>query len=198
MLLVGVEAIGGLVHDEHGWVVQDRLCEAHAPLEALGQGIDPLAEHCLQSGARDRRVDGLGRGLAFQTANAGDETEELQRRHVGIGWGTLGQVADGGLGLELLLDDVVAANGYAAFRGGEEAGDHLHRGGLAGTIGAQEAQHLALADKQRDAAHGCEVPEPPDQVFDNDHGNAREPAKKRAEWMAKPIRETPGTRKCRF
>jgi hypothetical protein len=41
VLLVRVEAVGGLVHDQHRRVVQDRLREADAALVALRQGLDP-------------------------------------------------------------------------------------------------------------------------------------------------------------
>ena len=35
MLLVGIETIGRLIHDEHVRIMQDRLRQADAPLEAL-------------------------------------------------------------------------------------------------------------------------------------------------------------------
>ena len=45
VLLVGIEAVGRLVHDQHLRVVQDRLGDGDAPLEALRQRLDPLLQH---------------------------------------------------------------------------------------------------------------------------------------------------------
>ena len=45
VFLVRVEAVGRLVEDQHLRVVQDRLREADAALEALGQGLDRLVQH---------------------------------------------------------------------------------------------------------------------------------------------------------
>ena len=41
--------------------------------------------------------------------------------------------------------------------GGEVATQDLHSGGLAGTVGAEETQHLALADSEADVAHRFQV-----------------------------------------
>ena len=57
VLLVGVEAVGGLVHDEHGGIVQDGLGQADAALVALGQRLDALAEHAFEARSVDRRCD---------------------------------------------------------------------------------------------------------------------------------------------
>ena len=61
-------------------------------------------------------------------AHGGDEFQKSANRHVGVGRRALGQVADRGLRLELLLDHVVAAHGDPALGRGEEAGDHFHGG----------------------------------------------------------------------
>ena len=50
VLLVGIEAVGRLVHDQHLGVVQDRLRQADAALEALGEGLDGAVEHRLEPG----------------------------------------------------------------------------------------------------------------------------------------------------
>ena len=56
VLLVGIEAVGRLVHDQHLRIVQDRLREADAALEAFGEGLDGLVEHGPEAGpARPRR-----------------------------------------------------------------------------------------------------------------------------------------------
>jgi hypothetical protein len=138
----------------------------------LGQGFNPLLEHALQAGSRDGHVDGFRGCCILQAAYAGDEGQELQGRHVRIGGCAFRQIADAALGFELLFDHVVTADRDPALAWGKEPGDHFHGGGFAGSVGTQEAKHLTLAYTQSDAAYGCEVSEPPDQVFDDDHGFA--------------------------
>ncbi len=49
----GVEAVGGLVEDQHRRVVEDRLRQADAAPETLGQRLDGLLEHAARAaGAR--------------------------------------------------------------------------------------------------------------------------------------------------
>src|SRR5574341_50026 len=57
VLLVGVQAVGRLVHDEHIGVVDERLGEAGAVLVALGKRVDRLAQHRLQKAGPDDAAD---------------------------------------------------------------------------------------------------------------------------------------------
>jgi hypothetical protein len=50
----------------------------------------------------------------------------------------------------------VAGDHGAARRGRVVAGQHADRGGLAGTVRAEEADHLAASDFERDAVDGQE------------------------------------------
>ena len=54
VFLVGIEPVGGLVHDEHFRVAQDGLGDANAALVALGQRLDGLLEHGTEAGLLDR------------------------------------------------------------------------------------------------------------------------------------------------
>ena len=54
VLLVRVEAVGGLVQDQHLGIVDQRLREAGAVLVALGQRVDRLVQHRRQEAALDR------------------------------------------------------------------------------------------------------------------------------------------------
>ena len=53
VLLVRVEAVGGLVQDQHLGVVDQRLREAGAVAVALGQGVDRLVQHRVEEAALD-------------------------------------------------------------------------------------------------------------------------------------------------
>ncbi|CAM5527602.1 hypothetical protein SSTU70S_03289 [Stutzerimonas stutzeri] len=153
MFLVRVETVGGLIEDQHARIVEDRLRQSDAALEALGQCLDGLAEHLLQLHLRDRRLDPLALGRATETAHLGDEFEEAAHAHVAITGRAFGQIADLALGLQRLRLDVVAEDAGAAGGRREEAGQHLHGGGLAGAVRAEKAQHLARLDAERQGIH---------------------------------------------
>jgi hypothetical protein len=170
VLLVRIEAVGGLVHDEHVRVVDQRLREAGAVLVALRQRVDRLVQHRLQEAQLHHAGHGFTSRRAGQAAQLGGETEESLHRHVGIGGGVLRQVADEALRLQRLLAHVVAADGDAPRAGRHEAGDHAHGGRLAGAVGAEEAEHLAALHREGDVVHRALGAERLYQVFDFDHG----------------------------
>ena len=68
--------------------------------------------------------------------------------------GTLRHHADEALGGDLFLPDVVGADPGLAGGGADARGEDAHRGGLAGAVGAQQAEDFASADFERDAVQG--------------------------------------------
>ena len=102
VLLVRIEAVGRLVEDQHLRVVQQRLRQADAALEALRQRLDDLLEHARQAEARDDVVEPRAAPLAGQAAHVGDEFEEGAHRHFAVARRAFGQVAHAGLGRERL------------------------------------------------------------------------------------------------
>ena len=74
-------------------------------------------------------------------------------------------MAAGGDGLG---HDVVAGDGGGAGGGGDEARKHAHGGGLAGAVGAEEAEDLALVEAEGDIVHRGEAAEPLGQARDLD------------------------------
>ena len=94
VLLVGIESVGGLVEDQHVGIVHQRLGDADAPLEALGEGIDALVPDVGEIDALDqfgKPVVGLALG---QSVHAGDEAEKVGDAHVGIGRRAFRQIAE--------------------------------------------------------------------------------------------------------
>ena len=66
--------------------------------------------------------------------------------------------------------DIVTQDAHAARRRREIARDHLHRGGLAGAVGSQEAEDLAFRDGEIDSRNRGNGTETLRQTFDLDHG----------------------------
>ena len=112
----GIEAVGGLIEDQHRRIVHDRLRQAHAAAEALGQGVDGLLEHGAELQVLDDVVEAGAAARALECAHVGDEVEEAAHRHLAVAGRALGQVAEGGLGGERLGLDVVAADAGACRR----------------------------------------------------------------------------------
>ncbi len=71
----------------------------------------------------------------------------LAHRHAAEDRGFLRQVADAHAGalVHRLGGDVLAVQVDRAVVGGDQAGDHVEAGGLAGAVGAKQARHLARA-----------------------------------------------------
>ena len=76
VLLVRVEAVGGLVQDQHRRVVQDGLGQADAAAKALGQRLDGL----LQDAAELQPLDHVGRGAGWKSAPDRPRTRPMKAR----------------------------------------------------------------------------------------------------------------------
>ena len=59
VLLVGIEPVGRLVQDQHVGIVDQRLREAGAMAEALGERVDRLVQHRFEEARLDHAVDRL-------------------------------------------------------------------------------------------------------------------------------------------
>jgi hypothetical protein len=153
VLLVRVEAVGRLVEDQDLGIVQDRLREADAALEALRQRVDRLIQHLAEMQPRDDVVDALLPARALEAAHVGDEVEEGEGCHLAVTRRTLGQIADLRLRLDGLLLHVEAADPYAAAGGREESRDESHRGRLSRAVRAEKAEHFARLDGEGHVVH---------------------------------------------
>ena len=71
MFLVGVQAIGGLVHDQYVGIVQDGLGQADPAAKTLGQVLDRPVNYGFKAGAANRQVCGGVRCLAGKPAHRG-------------------------------------------------------------------------------------------------------------------------------
>ena len=76
MLLQRIEAVGGLVEDQHLRVVHDGLRQADAALEAFREGFDGLLQHRFELQPADDVIEPRLAVLALQRAQVGDEIQE--------------------------------------------------------------------------------------------------------------------------
>ena len=153
MFLVRVESVGGLVQDKHRRIVQQRLGQADAALETLGKRIDGLGQHIGDIGAFDCQADGGAAAPAGEPPHGGHKGEEGTGGHVAVKRRPFRQITEIAPGPDRVVGHIVAANRRAAFGRSEKPCDHLHRRGLAGTVGSEKAQNLAHADLEIHAVH---------------------------------------------
>jgi hypothetical protein len=152
--LLRIEARGWLVQNQHIGIVNERLREADALLEAfrelaavaIGDLADPGAIH-------DRRhpLPAFSRGNAL---DAGDEVEIFTCRHLGIERRRLRQVPGAPLGGDRVVENVVSRDHGAPFGRRHIARENPHRRGFARAVRAKKAEDLSALDPETDVVDG--------------------------------------------
>ena len=144
--LIGVEPAHRLVENQNRRLVNQRLCEAHPLAKALGQLADRLADHVSEARLVDDSSDAGLKVAAHQAAHFSREVEILQHQHLGVERRVFRQVADGLSNRDGVFEDVRPGDSCGAPGGCDEARQDLHRRGLPGTVGPEEADDLATID----------------------------------------------------
>ena len=93
--------------------------------------------------------------LAAHPVQPAAERHELARRQVRVDVRVLGEEAD--VAHRLGGGDLLPEDRGLAARGEDEPREHLDRRRLAGAVGAEEAEDVAAAHLERDAAHGLDL-----------------------------------------
>ena len=166
--LLGVEADGRLVEDEHRRVADECLRKADTLLIALGQVLDEAVFHILHLAERH---DVLQMGAPGQLAffQVKDKVQIALDRHIGIQRRNLREIADIGLCPDRVLKDVGAVDEHLPRGRGDVAGEHVHGRGLAGAVRAKKAQNLAVLNSKADVVHSLLVTVVLCQISDFDH-----------------------------
>ena len=148
VLLIRIESVGGFVENQHLRIVNQRLRQADAAPETLRQGLDDLVDHRAQAQPVDDDVAALAPQLTAQPAHVGDEVQKFADGHLTVARRPFRQIAHASLRRDRSALDVVPADRHLTLGGRNEAGDHPHGRGLAGAVGAQEAEHLSRRDAE--------------------------------------------------
>ena len=178
--LPGVEAGRRLVENQDLGVVQQGLGQADPLPVPLGQRAAPALGHVGDGRAFHGRPDARGPVSGGDAVDAGHEMQVLADGHFRIQGRRLGQIARPALGLEGLVEDVETGDPGMAFGGRQVAGQDAHRRGLAGPVGAEEAQNLAGFDLEAQVVHGRERPVALGHVLHFDHAAFSPEAMRRA------------------
>ena len=182
-----VQATRGLVEDEHVGIVHEGLDHAHLLLVAAGEVVQVTAEVEVEplGEARDRRVE-------VEAPHARGVAEVLASGEIPVQRERAGKVADAGAQGGRRLGHVLAEDGRAAAADAQQAHEHADRRGLAGTVGAEEAEHLARLDVEGDVGDAepptVELGEPRecDRRLVPSHALQARPVPARVSWAQRP------------
>src|SRR5207237_1430332 len=121
----------------------------------------------------DEREVALHRGLDVGDAvELGVEAQVLAGVEAAVETGALGEDADGGADAVVVDAELVALDPGAPMAGRDERGQHPQRGRLAGAVGSEQPEHLALLDLERELADRDLVAEALPEGLGADHGGS--------------------------
>ena len=164
-----VHARGGLVEKEHLGFVHERhrqgepLLVAERERLAVGRGVG------LQAEGGQGPVDLAVAAGAAQAVGAAEEAQVLEHGQVAVQGKALGHVADARPGRGRGGAQVEPGHGAVAARDGQQAAEHAEGSGLAGPVGAEQAEDLATAHTEAHPIHSDKAAETPHQVVGRDH-----------------------------
>ena len=163
-----IDAAGRLVEEDDARLVEQRDRERQLLPPAERDRADELIGGVLEPEAREHPAGAVADVAIAQVVDAAVERDVLADGEVLVEREALAHVADVALDALGLAGDVVSGDGRAAGGGREQTGQHPDRGGLAGAVRAEEAEHLAGADVEGDAVDGGEGAEAARQIGDVD------------------------------
>jgi hypothetical protein len=155
----GVYAFKGLVEEEDLGAVDDGGGECELFLHAVGEVGDELFGLGGEAHEFEKLGGAGGGGGGVETVHAADEAKVFGGGEAAEEGEAFGDDADLAFDFDGVGDGVEAEDLDAAGGGGEEAGEHLDGGGLAGAVGAEEAEELTGGDGEVDVLDGGEVAE---------------------------------------
>ena len=170
------EAVSGDRIDPGGRLVQDqklgrmdhrhgeRQTLAHAERQRLGTGVDDACEIETLGKLRDARGDVL-RGQSIEPRM---QVQVLPHAQLAVERKGLGHEPQTPAQRRVLRIHRPVEDPRLALGGRQEAGEHPHGRGLAAAVGAEEAEDLALVDRETDPLDRGEVAEAPGQALGTD------------------------------
>src|SRR5919109_5272170 len=126
MLLIWVEPVGRLIHNEHRRIVYDRLCETGAMTKSFGKRLHSLMPDRFEKAHLDDTLYRTRLVNAPKTAHLCGEIEKPIHRHVGIRRRVLRQISYHSLRCDRVRCDVELSHDDFPMGRWDEAGYHAH------------------------------------------------------------------------
>ncbi len=149
-----VDADRRLVEEDHGWVVEEPAGDVeplpHAPRVAL----DTLLLAAVEPDQLEQLSDARPLAVRIDAVQLGEVAQVVERREPLVEPAVAAEdIADALPDPPRILDDVASEHPRLPRRGDQERDQHLDRRGLARAVRAEQAEELALLDREADAAH---------------------------------------------
>ena len=170
-----VEARGRLVEEEHPRFVDQGGGQVEAALHAAGVGADPAVGGFVEADPLEQGVGALLAGGARQPLQGRLQPNQLAPGHQRVQRRLLQGDPDRGSHGAGLADHVVPGDGGPTGGRQQQRGQHADGGRLAGAVGTEEAEDLALGDLEVDALHGVHLVETALQTLNDDRRHRSAP-----------------------
>src|SRR5882757_2205489 len=150
-----IEAVGGLVEDHDGRIVDESAGDGGFLHHAGGELVAAAVAEAVHVQAFEDVIHALFQGGFVQTIEAPEVFDELLGGEPAVESCSSGKEAHVGANFFWLLDNVVAADEGCAVGGLEDGRKHAEGGGFASTVGTEEAVNLAGLASKADVIHGA-------------------------------------------
>ena len=150
-----------LVEEEHRRVVQEAARDVQPLPHPAAVALDPLLLAALQADEVEQLVDAGPLAAGLDGVELGEVAQVVETREPLVEAALAPEhVADPLADPARVLDDVPAEHARAARRRDQQRDQHLDRRRLAGAVRAEQAEELALADREADPSDRLDVVRP--------------------------------------
>jgi hypothetical protein len=164
-----VDPRGRLVQEQDVRLVHERRCHRQALLESQRQVTAVVTGMLPEFEGLQRPVNAPPAPRPVETVGTGEKAQVLQHAEIRVKGKTLCHVAQPRARLGRGMAQVEPGHLYLSGRHRQQPAEHAKGGGLAGAIGAQQTEDLALLHAEADALNRIEIPEAALQVADLDY-----------------------------
>src|SRR5208283_29053 len=157
MNLARIETYRRLVEHQHRRIMNQRLREADTLAISLRELPADAMRHVFEAAHVERMLEGVFDLGARHSPQSRDETQIRIDAHIGVERRIFRQVSDSLPRFERIFENVEVVDYYGARGGRHEAGDDPHGAGLAGAVGAEEAENRTAVGIEGHVADRDEV-----------------------------------------
>ena len=147
-LLIRIEPVRGFIHHKHFGGMHDRLRQADPPFESFGKRLDLLGLHRFQSAFFNGRTDSLRQFPSAEPAHTPAVYKKGTDRHASVKRRIFREVADLPLCRNRIVQDACTVDQHIPRGGRHDSAKHPHGSGLAGSVGADEAEHGMFVERE--------------------------------------------------
>ncbi len=152
------------VEDQHLRPVDHRHRQGEPLSQAKRQGVGEALQNLFQTETPHHLLYPSGNTFFRYFEQAGMEDQVLPHRQLAIQGEGLSHIADPPPGVDIVRVHRTAEQPGLSLAGGQQAGEHLHGGGLAAAVGTEEAEDLSPVDSEAYMIDGGEIPKAHGQV----------------------------------